>query len=88
MLREPGLLRSVLVTELDLAHMHAAPANSALFLPEVFLFASVFGGVERRCRACCVLRRRNLAYGNEQRLPKREQSKCLCTFDCGRSVSK
>ena len=41
MLREPGLLRSVLVTALDLAHVHAAPANSALFLPEVSLFAVV-----------------------------------------------
>ena len=44
MQREPGLLRSVLVTALDLAHVHAAPANSALFLPEVSLFAFVFGG--------------------------------------------
>ena len=42
MLREPGLLRSVLITALDLAHVHAAPANSALFLPEVSLFAFVF----------------------------------------------
>ena len=67
MLRGPGLLRSVLVTALDLAHVHAAPANSALFLPEVSLFASVFFGAERRRRACCVLRRRNLAHGNGQR---------------------
>ena len=44
MLREPGLLRSVLVTALDLAHVHAAPANSALFLPGVSLFAFVFLG--------------------------------------------
>ena len=44
MQREPGLLRSVLVTTLDLAHVHAAPANSALFLPEVSLFAFVFWG--------------------------------------------
>ena len=44
MLRGPGLLRSVLVTALDLAHVHAAPANSALFLPEVSLFAFVFWG--------------------------------------------
>ena len=44
MQREPGLLRSVLVTALDLAHVYAAPANSALFLPEVSLFAFVFGG--------------------------------------------
>ena len=44
MLREPGLLRSVLVAALGLAHVHAAPANSALFLPAVSLFAFVFGG--------------------------------------------
>ena len=54
MLRGPGLLRSVLVTALDLAHVHAAPANSALFLPEVSLFAFVFLGAELRRRACCV----------------------------------
>ena len=44
MLREPGLLRSVFVTVLVLAHVYAAPANSALFLPAVSLFAFVFGG--------------------------------------------
>ena len=33
-------LRSVLITALDLAHVHAAPANRALFIPLVFLFAS------------------------------------------------
>ena len=74
MLREPGLLRSVLVTALDLAHVHATPANSALFLPEVSLFAFVFLGAERRRRACYILRRRNLARQREE-MPKRE-SKC------------
>ena len=44
MQREPGLLCSVLVTALDLAHVHAAPANSALFLPVVSLFAFGFWG--------------------------------------------
>ena len=71
MLREPGLLRSVLVAALGLAHVHAAPANSALFLPEVSLFASVFFAAELCRRACCVLRRRNLAHGNEQRHAKK-----------------
>jgi hypothetical protein len=66
-LREPGLLRSALVTALDLAHVHAAPANSALFLPEVSLLLLFSFGAGRRCRACCVLRRRNLAHGNGQR---------------------
>ena len=57
MQREPGLLRSVLVTALDLAHVHAAPANSALFLPEVSLFDSVFLGAERaRYTQACEMR--------------------------------
>ena len=84
MLRETGLLRSVLVTALVLAHVHAAPANLALFLPEVSLFCfllflgrsaaavpAVFFAVETGLMA----------------MPKRE-SKCLCTFYCERSVSK
>ena len=70
MQREPGLLRSVLVTALDLAHVHAAPANSALFLPEVSLFA-LFFGAELRRRACCVLRRRNLAHGSGRSVSKK-----------------
>ena len=34
----------MLVAALDLALVHAAPANSALFLPEVSLFASDYLG--------------------------------------------
>ena len=77
MLREPGLLRSVLVTALDLAHVHAAPANSALFLPEVSLFAFVFLGAELRRRACCVLRRRNLAHGSGRSVSKKQNINAL-----------
>ena len=35
-------LYSVLITVLDFAHVHAAPANSALFLPQVSLFCFEF----------------------------------------------
>ena len=77
MQREPGLLRSVLVTALDLAHVHAAPANSALFLPEVSLFAFVFWGAELRRRACCVLRRRNLAHGSGRSVSKKQNINAL-----------
>ena len=42
MSREPGLLCSVLIMALDLAHVHVVPANSALFLPRVSLFCFEF----------------------------------------------
>jgi len=55
MLRAPGSLRSVLIMALDLAHVYAAPANSALFLPQVSLICfEVFwerGTKERRTHA-------------------------------------